>query len=97
MSTPIVTNIDPAKVRRPLGRIQRAFLKCCEEHGAYSEGSGWVWGGRAQSLRLAQGLMDRGLLEAVLNVRGRISFKVSEAGRAVLASPAPGNTKETSR
>lgn len=97
MNTPIITNIDPAKVRRPLGATQQAFLKCCLEHGSYQEGGGWVWGGRAESQRQAQGLVDRGLL-AVELVRtkgaGRYVFKITEAGRAVLASPAPENTKE---
>lgn len=105
MSTPVVTNIDPAKVRRPIGKTQWFFLRCCREHGAYQEGGGWTWGGRAMSLRLAQGLVDRGLLSVELvqtRGAGRYVFKITPAGLECLTkskwatpvTPAPENTKE---
>lgn len=78
---------------RPLGKVQRSFLKCCRDYGAYGSG-GWVWGGRAQSQRLAHGLVARGLLAQYEDSRRMTIYKITAAGLAFLAAPAPENTKK---
>jgi len=95
VNTPVFTNVSPSLVRRPIGRTQRFFLLCCREHGYYSRGGGWSWGGPAQSLRLAQGLLDRGLLGIEITPGGRCLYKITKAGLAVLATPAPYKHKGT--
>lgn len=89
----VLVNVSPAMARRPLGRVQRSFLKCCRDYGSYGSG-GWVWGCRSLSKHLADGLVARGLLAQYEDSRRLNLYKITEAGLAVLAAPAPENTKE---
>lgn len=75
-----------------IGNVQWRFLRACQEFKGYAAGGGWVWAGRAKSVRLAEQLVARGLLEKTTEPflgSTRTRYTVTEAGRAYLERGEP--------
>ena len=69
-----------------LGKNQMGFLKCTLDR-AYYPGCGWVWGNTSTSLRLAEGLVKRGLMRKTNHQGTRCcwtAYSPTDAGRMAL-------------
>lgn len=73
---------------RPIGEIQLGVLDALDEHGGWEPGCGWVWTTHAQTQKVLDTLVRRGLAK-VSNIDGRPGtrrYRITAEGREILGA-----------